>query len=730
MLNIFKRNLLTFICLTAISCSSKIEYEGVSRSIVDPFINVFSITAIRQATPFNPKTQNLYVGESLTLKYLDENSQKFISSAKWSIEGGVGTLTLGEDGVSAKFLATKVGGAKVIAEYNSNISYYIFNISNRPPKIDNIDNILNITPGDLINLNINDEGNDEDRDLQSLSYRCYFDRTPDGVVNEANQCAALTGFNLNAQTGEINWNTDINENSQVEFKVVATDGELQDSKIFIVEFNPIDTDGDGIGDLADLDINPSLPDDDSDGIANIADTDHPSNSENLDTDGDGIIDYFDSINIAQAQSIPNLALSEDTSIKINLPYNDIDGDLATSCTLSSLNNINIISPCNCDINGLCSVEIEGINNYHGTGSFDFTVVTNSQISTLSSVPLNITSVNDLPILSESCQKLFPASQYSCFISGSDVEDVSLDWQKIEDSCDLFNIDSVTGELSASLNTSPPSSCDLTVEASDNDGGKTQLSFTLELISCPTGYIPVAGNSTLTTNGFCVMQFEAKNIGGIATSQASITPWRSISITNARTNCRALGSGYDLISNMEWMTIARDVEKVNSNWSGGSVGSGCIKSGNTGLNSANCSYNGANPESGSSRNTLARLDLSNNYQIWDFSGNLYEFVDWTTGGSLQQAPSPSCEVPWREILSVNCATIDDDELKPLNPAGASNYNSSRGIGRYSGNTYMTGNVVRRGGGYDSAVNAGPFSMLVNGSTSWSNSKVGFRCVYRP
>src|SRR5680860_1634600 len=53
-------------------------------------------------------------------------------------------------------------------------------------------------------------------------------------------------------------------------------------------------------------------------------------------------------------------------------------------------------------------------------------------------------------------------------------------------------------------------------------------------ACPTGFIPVPGSGTYGTNDFCVMKYEAKNVGGVATSQAALTPWVNISQTAAIT----------------------------------------------------------------------------------------------------------------------------------------------------------------------------------------------------
>ena len=142
--------------------------------------------------------------------------------------------------------------------------------------------------------------------------------------------------------------------------------------------------------------------------------------------------------------------------------------------------------------------------------------------------------------------------------------------------------------------------------------------------CPDGYILVPSNSEVgVQNDFCVMKYEAKawndvnsddiidygevNANGcnevdcttdnwglsnhIPVSMPENHPWRKIDQASAKSECTSLGANYDLISNPEWMTIARNVESVDTNWSGGSVGSGCLFRGNNGLDD-DCGYNGS------------------------------------------------------------------------------------------------------------------------------------------
>ncbi|MEK7721808.1 MAG: hypothetical protein AAB359_05410, partial [Elusimicrobiota bacterium] len=98
---------------------------------------------------------------------------------------------------------------------------------------------------------------------------------------------------------------------------------------------------------------------------------------------------------------------------------------------------------------------------------------------------------------------------------------------------------------------------------------------------------VPGNSSIGTNDFYVMKYEAKNVGGVATSQAAVTPWVSITQTDSITQCAALGSGYHLLTIAETQTINRNIEAQTANWANGTIGSlvsagGGLKRGNAGI----------------------------------------------------------------------------------------------------------------------------------------------------
>lgn len=264
-----------------------------------------------------------------------------------------------------------------------------------------------------------------------------------------------------------------------------------------------------------------------------------------------------------------------------------------------------------------------------------------------------------------------------------------------------------------------------------------VSYTIN--ACPAGYISVPSMASVgAPDNFCVMQYEAKNSGGAPVSTATGAPWVSINQVNAKAECQSLGANYDLISNPEWMAIARNVENVASNWTDGAVGSGCLKRGNVGGANAcaggDSGYNGSDPESGAGRNALASLTLDNGEVIWDLSGNVWEWTDWTLGGALStnmsQANKPSSGgtpvASWIELTAVDTFTAlsPAESILPDDPS----FNASYGMGRYYAGT--SGGAALRGGIWGSGANAGAFALYLVLSSTSSYTSVGFRCVFRP
>lgn len=237
--------------------------------------------------------------------------------------------------------------------------------------------------------------------------------------------------------------------------------------------------------------------------------------------------------------------------------------------------------------------------------------------------------------------------------------------------------------------------------------------------------------------FFVMKYEAKAFDGTTVDatgsavDASIhtpvsvpdnLPWRNINADDAAAECESLGAGYHLISNAEWMAIVRNAEVQNTNWTGGTVGTGCMFAGNT--SHPTCGYSHGGIDQGSSRNPLAKVTLSNGQEVYDLAGNVWEWTDWDMNTAGFQIGPQTCTSGTGEIELFSCPDLVDIDYNTVN--GSYNRND-HGTGRlYLG----SGGAFIRGGDNGNGANAGLFSLSFQLGASATSATYGFRCVYRP
>ena len=254
--------------------------------------------------------------------------------------------------------------------------------------------------------------------------------------------------------------------------------------------------------------------------------------------------------------------------------------------------------------------------------------------------------------------------------------------------------------------------------------------TIEDVSiCPSGYVQVPAMAPYTTQDFCVAKYEMKNVGGVATSQAAGTPWVNIDRNNARTQCSNLGTGYSLITNAQWQTIARNITEVAANWSGKAVGSGALNRGHSDNSPASALQASADDTEAcfgtdqTCSNTVWHDQrrthvLSNGEVIWDFAGNVWEWVydDYNTLGV-----SPAISSGWNE-----CNTLSETNRALFCPSNGT-WTSAQGIGQIRGGS---AGAVLRGGRWDGGTYAGVFLAHLDHGPTYSSTSVGFRCVFVP
>jgi len=262
-------------------------------------------------------------------------------------------------------------------------------------------------------------------------------------------------------------------------------------------------------------------------------------------------------------------------------------------------------------------------------------------------------------------------------------------------------------------------------------------------TCPLNFIVVPGSATYGTNDFCVMKYEAKQVGNTTTpiSTASGLPWVNISQTTAATNAPNTKNQDNtpcttchLITEAEWMTIAQNVLSVTSNWSSGVVGTGYIYSGHNDNVPANAleastddslGYTNTGNASGNQRRTLT---LTNGEVIWDLSGNVYDWTAGTIAGTAQPGLTGEVAYAWKEW---NNASLLQNGL-PTNSMPSSTgiagitWNSSAGVGQlYSNYGEAATRAFLRGGSWGNGGSAGVLYLFLNGSAGGAGTAVGFR-----
>ncbi len=289
--------------------------------------------------------------------------------------------------------------------------------------------------------------------------------------------------------------------------------------------------------------------------------------------------------------------------------------------------------------------------------------------------------------------------------------------------------------------------------------------------CPTGYIPVPGDARYgTAGGFCVMKYEAKcdddadgegdttaqdatyktwhndttactGAGKAVVSSALGAPIAYISQITAKAYCSALGNGYHLITNNEWMTMARNIDRITSNWTSGTVGTAGIWRGHTDGTPGNALEANVDDAQGyeGTGNAAPSIEkrtftLSNGQMVWDLSGNVWEWNQDTIKRKDQphSTTAPDNTFGYKELNTFdNYGSMSYAAMRPSNPAWTSAHNMGR-VYTYnpSGDVNTTQYAFLHGGYWTYTTHAGLFSLGLLGTPASTAISFGFRCVFAP
>lgn len=203
---------------------------------------------------------------------------------------------------------------------------------------------------------------------------------------------------------------------------------------------------------------------------------------------------------------------------------------------------------------------------------------------------------------------------------------------------------------------------------------------------------------------------------------------------ARGYCQGISSGYDLISNDQWMTIAHEIEQIPSNWTGGIIYDGLLYVGHSepypnSLCDSSVDYVEANcVSSAGDLNENRRTHNLKNGTLWDLSGNAMEWVTLTLSDPQRPSPILSSYQEFQEVLPDSAFPFN--KFLPANPHLDSRYGAGMLYNNFSG---AVGGL--RGGWFFTSMQSpgepeerGIYQLDLSEDSTFTSPYVGFRCVY--
>ncbi len=273
--------------------------------------------------------------------------------------------------------------------------------------------------------------------------------------------------------------------------------------------------------------------------------------------------------------------------------------------------------------------------------------------------------------------------------------------------------------------------------------------------CPEWFIWVPWDKTFTQPGFCVSKYEmtysesdspwtpnwidydskSRNTYDYDDSKTIVArsdyPITNLTQQEAIDACKSMWTKYHLITNSEWMTLARNIEFVNENWSNWNIlnwhihnwnswSDGNVYWCNWSLYSPNESWNESWPWNDSLCNTYRKQVLIDWAEIWDFAWNLWEHVNKANNTTW------SGYNDWNTSLSSSLwSTATISEKSSHWPIVA--IDETKWIWKISWYAWVTNNIFIRGWSAHDGDTSWIYSFILDQNSTYKAWNVWFRCV---
>lgn len=277
------------------------------------------------------------------------------------------------------------------------------------------------------------------------------------------------------------------------------------------------------------------------------------------------------------------------------------------------------------------------------------------------------------------------------------------------------------------------------------------------LNCPDGFIGVPGHAEFHQEGFCIAQYEMTYSDAdtpntldsgnrntvvyiewqIPVSQAWTYPIASINQLQAITACQNMWDGIHLVTNDEWMTVARNIERTPENWSTGVVGLWYLYNGVSNNETLWCNSTWGNTEprpywtttwpwTDTNCNIKREFTLSNGLSLWDIAWNVSEHVNKANTDSGVGYNEWQTTVSWASELWPDADGLYGiEDMKKY--SGAYWFERSQWWGSVFVHSWNPENVFVRWGHSTRGSETSPFYIRLDMATNWNEDNVGFRCA---